>query len=169
MWVALGRRFGKSHPVAFGSLLLGIGTSAVYPMLPAESIVMPLVVSSIGLGSLLGCIVLIDSLVTDVIDFDTVQSRARRSGVYFGVWRFCAKLARGTAIGGTGLMLDLVGFVPYQQQTDGVRTAIAWLFGPGVGVWFVAAAFVLLRYRFDDSKQAQVQRILRRREQQLLP
>ena len=169
MWVALGRRFGKSHPVAFGSLLLGIGTSAVYPMLPAESIVMPLLISSIGLGSLLGCIVLIDSLVTDVIDFDTVQSRARRSGVYFGVWRFCAKLARGTAIGGTGLMLDLVGFVPNQQQTDGVRTAIAWLFGPGVGVWFVAAAFVLLRYRFDDEKQAQVQRILRRRDQQLLP
>ena len=52
MWVALGRRFGKSHPVAIGSLLLGIGTSAVYPMLPAGNIALPLVVSSIGLGSL---------------------------------------------------------------------------------------------------------------------
>ena len=45
-----------------------------------------------------------------------------------------------------------------------VRNAIAWIFGPGVGVWFAAAAVVLFRYRFGDEKQAQVQRILRRRD-----
>lgn len=165
VWVALGRRFGKSHPVAYGAMLLGIGTSAAYPMLPAGNFAWPLVVSSIGLGSLLGCIVLIDSLVTDVIDFDTVRSRARRAGVYFGVWRFAAKIARGLAIGGTGWLLDAFGFVPNQEQPEHVRVAIAWMFGPGVGVWFVAAALVLLRYRFDDGKQAQVQSILRRRSQ----
>ena len=164
VWVALGRRFGKSHPVAYGSLLLGIGTSCVYPLLPAGSIFWPMTISSIGLGSLLGCIVLIDSLVTDVIDFDTVQSRARRPGVYFGVWRFAAKIARGVAVGGTGLLLDVIGFVPNADQSEGVRNAIAWVFGPGVGVWFAAAAVVLFRYRFGDEKQAQVQRILRRRD-----
>ncbi|MEY2713723.1 MAG: hypothetical protein RIT24_66, partial [Planctomycetota bacterium] len=163
VWVALGRRFGKSHPVAYGAMLLGLGTSAAYPMLPSGNFVWPLVVSSVGLGSLLGCIVLIDSLVTDVIDFDTVRSRARRSGVYFGVWRFAAKIARGIAIGGTGWLLEVVGFVPNQDQPEHVRIALSWIFGPGVGVWFVAAALVLLRYRFDDAKQAQVQSILRRR------
>lgn len=163
VWVALGRRFGKSHPVAYGAMLLGLGTSAAYPMLPSGNFVWPLVVSSVGLGSLLGCIVLIDSLVTDVIDFDTVRSRARRSGVYFGVWRFAAKIARGIAIGGTGWLLEVVGFVPNQDQPEHVRIALSWIFGPGVGVWFVAAALVLLRYRFDDDKQAQVQSILRRR------
>lgn len=164
LWVWLGKRFGKSKPVALGSMLLGLGTSIVYPALPSGSVFWPMVLSSIGLGSLLGCIVLIDSLVTDVIDFDTVKSRARRPGVYFGVWRFSAKLARGAAIGGAGWLLDTVGFVPNQPQTDTARTALAWLFGPGVGVWFAAAAFVLMRYRFDDRKQQQVQRILLRRE-----
>ncbi len=164
LWVWLGRRFGKSKPVAWGSLLLGLGTSAVYPLLPPGNLLWPMTLSSIGLGSLLGCIVLIDSLVTDVIDFDTVRSRARRPGVYFGVWRFTAKIARGVAIGGTGWLLDAVGFVPNQPQTDTARTALALLFGPGVGVWFAAAAVVLVRYRFDDGKQRQVQRILARRE-----
>lgn len=164
VWVALGKRFGKSRPVAWGSLLLGLGTTGVYPFLPAEDFTAVMLTSSIGLGSLLGCIVLIDSLVTDVIDFDTVKSRARRPGVYFGVWRFAAKLARGAAIALAGALLDAVGFVPNQEQTGPVRTAIALLFGPGVGVWFCAAAFVLWRYRFGDEKQRQVQRILARRE-----
>lgn len=163
-WVWLGRRYGKSRPVAWGSLLLGLGTSFVYPLLPAGDFVAVMLASSVGLGSLLGCIVLIDSLVTDVIDFDTVKSRARRPGVYFGIWRFAAKLARGAAIAVAGAVLDLVGFVPNQEQTEGVRIALAFLFGPGVGVWFVAAALVLFRYRFGDDKQRQVQRILARRE-----
>lgn len=164
MWVSLGRRFGKSRPVAWGSLLLGLGTTFVYPFLPAEDFASVMLASSVGLGSLLGCIVLIDSLVTDVIDFDTVRSRARRPGVYFGVWRFAAKLARGAAIAIAGALLDVVGFVPNQQQGESVRTAIALLFGPGVGVWFVAAAVVMWRYRFGDRKQQQVARILARRE-----
>jgi Na+/melibiose symporter-like transporter len=80
------------------------------------------------------------------------------------VWRFAAKIARGLAVGGTGFLLDLIGFVPNVDQSDGVRNAIAWIFGPGVGVWFAAAAVVLFRYRFGDEKQAPVQRILRRRD-----
>lgn len=159
-WVALGRRYGKTRPPAIGALALGLGTSVVYPLLPAGSVLWPMLVSSVGLGSLLGCIVLIDSLVTDVIDLDTVHSHARRPGLYFGVWRFAAKLARGAAIGGTGWLLEWSGFVSNQEQTPAVQAAIGFLFGPVVGVWFVAAALVLLCSRFSDAKQAQVQRIL---------
>ena len=34
----------------------------------------------------------------------------------------------------------------------------------GVGAFFLGAAWLLWRYRFDERKQAQVRRLLRRRE-----
>ena len=112
----------------------------------------------------IGCIVLIDSLLTDVIDHDCIQTGVRRSGVFFGVWRFASKLARAAAIGGTGLVLDMIGFVPNEAQSDDVRRALSILFGPGVGVFFLGAGLLLARYRFTDDKQRQVQRILARRQ-----
>ena len=51
----------------------------------------------------------------------------------------------------------------------GVRTALAWMFGPGVGVFFLGAAVLLALYRFDDRKQEQVRRILRRRAARAVP
>ena len=48
-----------------------------------------------------------------------------------------------------------------------MHTALVWLFGPGVGAFFVGAAWILYRYRFTDEKQAQVRQLLARREQRL--
>ena len=150
------------HPIV--ASLLGIATSVLYLVLPPGNFVLPLTLGAIGLGSLIGCIVLIDSLLTDVIDHDCITTGVRRSGVFFGVWRFASKLARAAAIGGTGWLLDLIGFVPNEVQSDGVKRALSLLFGPGVGLFFLAAAVLLARYRFTDRKQRQVQRILARRQ-----
>lgn len=163
-WVRYSRRRGKNRPIIYGASALGIATSALYLMLPPGNFVLPLVLGAVGLGSLIGCIVLIDSLLTDVIDHDCIQSGVRRSGVFFGVWRFASKLARAAAIGGTGLVLDMIGFVPNEAQSDDVRRALSILFGPGVGVFFLGAGLLLARYRFTDDKQRQVQRILARRQ-----
>jgi len=163
-WVRRSRRQGKNQPIVIGASLLGVATSVLYLMLPRGNFVLPLVLGAVGLGSLIGCIVLIDSLLTDVIDHDCIKTGVRRSGVFFGVWRFASKLARAAAIGGTGLVLDLIGFVPNEVQSEGVRSALSVLFGPGVGVFFLAAGLLLARYRFTDDKQRQVQRILARRQ-----
>lgn len=162
-WVRYSQRQGKIRPIIFGASLLGIGTSILYLLLPHGNFVLPLVLGAIGLGSLIGCIVLIDSLLTDVIDHDCIKTGVRRSGVFFGVWRFASKLARAAATGGTGVILDMIGFVPNHAQSEDVRSALSLLFGPGVGVCFLTAALLLTRYKFTSNKQRQVQRILARR------
>lgn len=162
-WVRYSQRHGKNRPIVIGASVLGVATSLLYLLLPPGNFVMPLLFGAVGLGSLIGCIVLIDSLLTDVIDHDCITTGVRRSGVFFGVWRFASKLARAAAIGGTGLVLDMIGFAPNEVQSEGVRRALTLLFGPGVGLFFLAAAVMLARYRFTDSKQRQVQRILARR------
>ncbi len=162
-WVKLSQRFGKVRPIIVGAGTLGVVTSVLYLVLPAGNFVLPLLLGAVGLGSLVGCIVLIDALLTDVIDHDAVRTGVRRSGVFFGVWRFTSKLARAAAMWGVGMLLDTVGFVPNAEQTEDVRFALSVMFGPGVGLCFLGAAVLLGYYRFTTGKQEQVRRILARR------
>lgn len=162
-WVALARRFGKRRPLTAGAIALGLGSSALYPLLPPGDFALPLLLGAVGLGSMVGCVALLDALLTDVLDLDRARTGQQRAGLYFGVWRFVGKVARAAAIGLAGLGLDLAGFVANQEQTGAVTRTIALLFGPGVGVWFLAAGYVLARWRFDSAQQARVRRILARR------
>jgi GPH family glycoside/pentoside/hexuronide:cation symporter len=163
-WVRLARRYGKRRLMVVGATVLGLGTPLLYLLAPPGGFTIVLVFGAIGLGAFVGCIVLIDAMLTDVLDHDLVRTGRSRAGLFFGVWRFASKLARAIAVAGTGFVLGLAGYREGQAtQPDTVDTALVLLFGPGVGVLFLLAAVVLARYRFDERKQAQVRRILARR------
>ncbi|MEC8283503.1 MAG: MFS transporter, partial [SAR324 cluster bacterium] len=163
-WVLLSRKLGKLRPLLLGVSLLGFFSCVTYPFFPPGNLWIPLLVGGVLLGSCVGSVVLLDSLLTDVIDYDQVRNGVQRSGVYFGVWRLGAKTARALAVAGAGLLLEVIGFVPNTVQSAEVSEALAWLFGPGVGVFLALAALLLWPYRFDDDKQRQVRRILQRKE-----
>ena len=163
-WVLLSRKLGKLRPLLLGVSLLGFFSCVTYPFFPPGNFWVPLLVGGVLLGSCVGSVVLLDSLLTDVIDYDQVRTGIQRSGVYFGVWRIGAKIARALAVAGAGLVLEVIGFTPNTVQSAEVSEALAWLFGPGVGVFLVLAALLLWQYRFDDAKQRQVRRILQRKE-----
>ena len=163
-WVLLSRKLGKLRPLLLGVSLLGFFSCVTYPFFPPGNFWVPLLVGGVLLGSCVGSVVLLDSLLTDVIDYDQVRTGIQRSGVYFGVWRLGAKIARALAVAGSGLVLEVIGFTPNTVQSAEVSEALAWLFGPGVGVFLVLAALLLWQYRFDDAKQRQVRRILQRKE-----
>ena len=163
-WVLLSRKLGKLRPLLLGISLLGFFSCVTYPFFPPGNFWVPLLVGGVLLGSCVGSVVLLDSLLTDVIDYDHIRTGIQRSGVYFGVWRLGAKIARALAVAGAGLVLEVIGFTPNTVQSAEVSEALAWLFGPGVGVFLVLAALLLWQYRFDDAKQRQVRRILQRKE-----
>ncbi len=167
LWLAWARRAGKLIPLVVGAATVGVSITTLYLLLPAGNFVYPLLFGAIGIGSLVGSVALIDSILTDVVDHDTVCTGQVRAGVFFGVWRFAQKLARAAAVGATGLVLDFSGFRPNETQTPAAEWAITLLFGPGVGLFFLGAAVVLWRYRFTAQKQAQVQRILSRRQRRI--
>lgn len=163
LWLRWSKRAGKLMPLVCGAVLVGSANAALYLSLPPGSFVAALLLGGVGVGLLVGCVALIDSLLTDVVDHDTIRHGKSRGGSFFGVWRFAQKVARAVAVGATGVALDVAGFVPNQPQTPTATWAITLLFGPGVGVMFLVASWILSRYRFDAKKQAQVQRILARR------
>ncbi len=163
-WVQLAKRFGKRRPLVVGACVLGLGTPALYLTVPAGGFAWVLGIGAIGLGAFVGSIVLLDTMLTDVLDHDSLRQRALRSGLFFGIWRFANKLARAVSVLVVGVALGAAGFVEQSPaQPAAVRTMLTWLFGPGVGAFFLVAAWILWRARFDEGKQQQVRRLLARR------
>ena len=162
-WVWISKRFGKLIPLRYGILGLGIGTSVVYLLFQPGSFWTPLWVAGGLLGILVGSVVLLDSILTDVIDLQRVRGKGEAAGTYFGIWRFASKLSRASAFFAAGILLSGIGFVPNQIQEEEVSLALAWFFGPGVGIFLILSSLILIPYRFKDSKQNQVQRILQKR------
>lgn len=163
-WVKVARTWGKRLPLMVGSTVLGIGTTFLYLLVPVGGYAWVLWLGAIGLGSFVGCIVLIDSMLTDVLDHDHLHSRALRSGAFFGVWRFAGKLVRALSLVTVGVAIDVAGFGEQgAAQPPAVDTVLVVLFGPVVGGLFVLTAVILWRYRFRESEQARVRRLLLRR------
>jgi Na+/melibiose symporter-like transporter len=164
LWVKAAKRFGKRRPLVLGASVLAVGNTTLYLLVPPGGFWWVMILGAIGLAVFVGSIVLIDTMLTDVLDHDAVRTGEVRSGLFFGVWRFASKLARAASVGAVGLVLWLVGFEEQQpQQPAGVETALVWLFGPGVGLFFLLAACILWRYRFVEAKQDQVRAILAKR------
>lgn len=159
LWVTLGRRFGKQRPAFWGLLALALLTLIAYPLFPDGVVWAPVIAAVIG-GVAVAAIILFESLVTDLADADQRRSGVNREGLYFGLWRMAQKLTRSLMLAGTGLLLSAIG---YQEgvalQAESTQRALAWLFGPGVGVLFLAGALVFRQMpdtvspRHNDDKQ----------------
>ena len=164
-WVKLSKRFGKRRPLLVGASVLAVGNTLLYTLAPPGAFWFVLVAGGVGLAFFVGAVVLIDTMLTDVLDHDLLRHRQLRSGAFFGVWRFASKVARALSVYIVGQALAAAGFVAASaQQPPAVRTALSWLFGPGVGLLFLASVFVLWRWRFRDREQARVRALLGRRE-----
>ncbi len=163
-WVKLGRRFGKRRPLVVGATVLALGNAGLYLLAPQFGFWFVLLGGGIGLAMFVGVVVLIDTMLTDVLDHDLLRQGRLRSGLFFGVWRFASKLARALSLYLVGAVLGWAGFRSGGgAQPESVRTTLVWLFGPGVGACFLAAAVVLGRWRFGDAEQARVRALLARR------
>lgn len=162
LWVLASRRWGKRW-LAFGGITaLGVATGVIYLVAPPEHLAAPMIIAVLG-GALAGSIVLLEAIVADVVDVDELRRRRKREGLYFGVWKMAAKMARGLAVAGSGTMLGLIGLVPNARQTPEVAARLAWVFGPGVGGFFVLGALIFLCMPLTDARHRRVQQALERR------
>lgn len=165
VWVWLSRRYGKKRPAFWGALLLGISSAIVYPLLPAGQLLPPILFVSLFSGALVGSIILFDSLVADIVDYDELKTGRHREGLYFGCWLMATKIARAAGLVATGWMLQLVGYnEDAATQAPSVAWRIALLYGPVVGLCFVGAAVVFLWMPLTDARHRRIQVLLQRRQ-----
>lgn len=168
-WYVISRRLGKVKPSIFGVTVLGGLTALVYPILPENDLTGPVIMGIIG-GFLAGSIILFESLVADVTDYDTLRSGRNREGLFFGVWKLATKVSRAAGLGIAGLALYLVGFEEGTQvQSPIVREWLAWFFGPVVGGLFIISGFYFLKIPWNTNIHKKTISLLRKRSQKQSP
>lgn len=145
LWVALSKRYGKRGLCVLGSLLLSILTAVVYPLMPPEAMG-PVIFIIVTGGIAASSVVLLESLFSDVVEEDGAKAKTSLTGSYYGLWRMSTKLARAGGLAISGVFLGIIG---YQEgtvsQSDTVYRSVAWVFGPGVALFFFGGTFLLWR------------------------
>lgn len=164
LWVWLGKKWGRKYSLIAGALIFGVSSCVIYPLLPVENAVAAYVWASSFGGLVVGAYVLAESILTDVVDYDTIKTREQNFGFYFGLWKFAAKFSRALALLITGLLLDWAN-VDFPDPDTPNRIALA--FGPAVGIFFVLAAVSLIPFGLNEERCAQVKSILRKRSDQI--
>lgn len=164
-WVWISKKIGKKIPAFLGVFCLGVLTVIAYPLFPYGELRPPLIVAFIG-GICAGSILIMDSILTDVVDYDEFKTGEKREGLYFGIWKMGVKFSQAFGIAITGFLLDMIGFQNgAQTQSQEVGFRLAMIFGPGVGFFFIFGSILFLFFPLTDKKHIQVQRILLKRKQ----
>jgi sugar (glycoside-pentoside-hexuronide) transporter len=166
-WVWIAKKVGKKKPAFIGIFLLGILTMIAYPLFPYGQLRPPLIVAIFG-GIFAGSILIMDSILTDVVDYDEWKTRQKREGLYFGFWKMGVKFSQAVGIGLTGFMLDIIGFdQSASSQLPEVGFRLAMIFGPGVGFFFILGSLIFLFFPLTDAKHIALQkRLLKRKERE---
>jgi GPH family glycoside/pentoside/hexuronide:cation symporter len=130
--------------------------------MPPGKMLIPLIIAVVG-GALVGAIVLLESLVADTVDYDELKTGRNREGIYFGFWKMSVKIACAIAIAIAGNLLHVIGYVPNEAQLPEVSTKLGMIFGPGVGFFILAGAFIFLFMPLTKQKHERIQTLLQKR------
>ena len=121
------------------------------------------VCSLIGIGGA-GCNMLSWSILPDIADVDELISGRRREGIYSGVSTFLRKLSGGIAVGGIGLMLDIIRYSDEAVRLNtvepitlyGIKSMFCFL----PILFLIGMLFALRKYKLGKKEFAVLQTVL---------
>ena len=114
-----------------------------------------------------GCTVSLGpSMMADEIDLDELETGRRREGAYFGIWSLIDKGAVGLAVFIGMYSLDLMGYVPNQEQTPRVYWTLKSLFSILPAMCFAASCYLIRNYPIDQQEHARIRTEIEARNSQ---
>lgn len=125
--------FGHSMPVNFSFLMMffaGIGMGFTYAMPWA--------------------------MVPDAVEYDYLLSGERAEGAFYGIWTFGIKIGQAVALGITGAVLSLTGYIPDVAQTDTAMLGIRMLLGPISAAIFFLSIITLYFYPINEKRYNEI-------------
>ncbi|CAN5731446.1 MFS transporter [soil metagenome] len=145
LWNAFTHRFGKRAALTLGALVMGGAVWALVatapPGAPGAVLLGWTIVAGVGLASVMATPW---SMLPDVVEFDALQSGARREGLLYAVFTFAQKLAGSVGVFANAVAATLFGYVPgVAQQAPHTVAGFALVLGPiTFGLFALAAALV---------------------------
>ncbi len=154
-WVPMSRRIGK-RGAWFAATLCQVPLCFGYLVLQ-EGMATPLLVGMFLIGFLNGAAgAVAQSMQSDVIDFDELQTGERKEGVYFASWNFLQKSAFGINLAIVGGLLQWSGFTPNADQSLAAQRAIGLGFVGFPFLTMLVILVLLLRFRLNEREHAEV-------------
>jgi GPH family glycoside/pentoside/hexuronide:cation symporter len=162
-WTRLARRTGKKRAwIAAMAVNAGAFVFA-YFLGPGDTVAYAGVclVSGIGFGAGL---VLPNSLVADVVDYDELRSGQRREGLYFGLWSIVTKLSAALGAAAALPALQFAGFVPQAaEQPAAVQQALRVLYAAVPCACYAAGLLVARHFPIDEAVHQRIREAVRQR------
>jgi GPH family glycoside/pentoside/hexuronide:cation symporter len=124
----------------------------------------------IGVG-LAGLMVLLDVMLSDVIDEDELKTGARREGMYFGINGLLVRLAISFQAVIMGFVLDTSGYdadLPVASQPAGAIAGIKVLLVVIPIVSVLIAMLIFSRYPLNSEKLREVKQRLKEKHEKVL-
>jgi GPH family glycoside/pentoside/hexuronide:cation symporter len=93
-------------------------------------------------------------MVADVADYDRVETKQLRSGVYYGVWGLATKISEALALAAVGWILTGFGYVANVAQTAHALLGIRLFFGIIPAICIFLALPLLFKYPITRKTHA---------------
>jgi glycoside/pentoside/hexuronide:cation symporter, GPH family len=157
VWVKISSKVGKKSAYMLGVGFLGICILAVIFIQPSTAWPVYIMAILIGVG-ISAAHVMPHSIIPDSIDFGQMQTGQQLEGMYYGFLTFLQKIGTASAIGLSGIVLDLMGYVPGALQSGKVLWSIRILFGPVPGLLLLAGILCIYYYPIDRKMYSEMRK-----------
>ncbi len=154
--IFLAKKIGKKATYGLGMAILAVSMVVLFFMGHRYGIAVSLAiffVAGIGMGFTYA---MPYAIVPDAIEYDYLLTGERTEGAFYGIWTFGMKIGQAVALGITGAVLSLVGYVPDVAQTKTSLFGIQVLLGPIAAAVFVLAIAVLCFYPIHEKRYNEI-------------
>lgn len=163
LWLMLAKRYTK-HRVWGASMIWACLIFMWVPFLgrgDVSAFFVITILSGIGLGA---DMVLPASMQADVVDADTIESGAQRTGLYFAMWGVATKLSLAGAVGIAFPLLGYIGFDAQAMNNDEVSLlGLALLYSIVPVALKISSAILIWNFPIDAESQAQIRQAIEQR------
>ncbi|MFZ5929797.1 MAG: MFS transporter [Pseudomonadota bacterium] len=163
IWLMLTKRYSK-HRVWGASMLWACLIFMWVPFLGRGDVPAFLtitILSGIGLGA---DMVLPASMQADVVDADTIESGAQRTGLYFAMWGVATKLSLAGAVGIAFPLLGYIGFDAQAMNNDERSLlGLALLYSIVPVVLKILSALLIWNFPINAESQARIRQEIEQR------
>ncbi len=155
IWLRITRRVGKKNAWLAG--LFGSGLSFGSILMVGEGDLLLLGVLLGSAGFFVGCGMMVgNSILADVIDWDELRTGERKEGAYSAAWGFAIKSATAIVIVLVSIALQFSDFKANEEQTEGTLWMLRLLNGGLPLVMYSVAGLLFMRFSLNETEHAEV-------------
>ncbi len=162
--VKLSKKIGKKIVYTIGMLVFSISITIVAFLghkLGSNFSIAMMAVAGTGMGFTYA---LPWAMVPDAVEYDYLLTGERTEGAFYGIWTFGTKIGQAIALGITGAVLSLTGYIPDVIQSESAALGIRMLLGPIPALVFILAMVVLHFYPINEARYAEIMDEIRQKE-----